>query len=292
MTASRPRFQSLELDIAGQHIAGIRREALGSAEARILCLHGWLDNANSFLPLMPELPACDLVAIDLPGHGYSTHLHDSYSFPQMMLLARRVIAELQWEECVIMGHSLGGSVAALLAAAAPETVSALISIDSCGPLSEAASEWPARMRRALAERLEENRFASRRFATPDEAVASRLRATTMELRSAQLIIDRQLDLHDGEFHWRFDPTLRYSSWLYQSEEQVRAALAAIECPSLFIIADEGFPAQREETDGRLACVSNLRRIDLTGHHHLHMDTPEPVAAAINAFLGTTPALGG
>jgi hypothetical protein len=31
---------------------------------------------------------------------------------------------------------------------------------------------------------------------------------------------------------------------------------------------------------------------LPGHHHLHMDTPEPVAAAINRFLDAMPALGG
>ena len=38
-----------------------------------LCLHGWLDNANSFLPLAEKLPQLQLVAIDLPGHGQSDH---------------------------------------------------------------------------------------------------------------------------------------------------------------------------------------------------------------------------
>ncbi|MFT6691664.1 MAG: pimeloyl-ACP methyl ester carboxylesterase, partial [Colwellia sp.] len=50
----------------------------------VLCLHGYLDNAASFLPLMQEIvqpisQKSDLllnrriIALDWPGHGYSDH---------------------------------------------------------------------------------------------------------------------------------------------------------------------------------------------------------------------------
>ncbi len=41
----------------------------GQDEPITLCLHGWLDNAASFLPLMPYLPDRRIIAIDWPGHG-------------------------------------------------------------------------------------------------------------------------------------------------------------------------------------------------------------------------------
>ena len=40
---------------------------------KVMCLHGWLDNAASFVPLAPYLKDFDLLAIDLAGHGLSSH---------------------------------------------------------------------------------------------------------------------------------------------------------------------------------------------------------------------------
>ena len=40
-------------------------------ERPILASHGWLDNAGSFALLAPLLPECEIVALDLAGHGRS-----------------------------------------------------------------------------------------------------------------------------------------------------------------------------------------------------------------------------
>jgi hypothetical protein len=37
----------------------------------VIALHGWLDNANSFARLAPQLKGLRIVALDLAGHGYS-----------------------------------------------------------------------------------------------------------------------------------------------------------------------------------------------------------------------------
>ena len=51
-------------------------EAIQSGEGSvtpIVSLHGWLDNADSFRPMMPFIADRPWVSLDLPGHGLSQH---------------------------------------------------------------------------------------------------------------------------------------------------------------------------------------------------------------------------
>ena len=252
---------------------------------RLLCLHGWLDDAASFVPLMPHLPDVDVVALDLPGHGASDWFDGGYAFTETVYRVRRAMQALGWPSCHVAGHSLGGCIAPQLAVAAPEAVSSLILIEASGALSEEADALPARLRRALEERLDIARFASRTYPDPDAAVAARLRAARMAPGSARLIVERQICRVDGGWQWRFDPRLRTASAPYQTEAQVRAVLAAVTCPTLTVIATDGFLAARADTEDRLGRLRRRTSVTLPGRHHLHMDSPEPVAAAARRFLG-------
>lgn len=289
----KPTLESVKLTIDGTDIAGIRqRDRNTSDQPRMLCVHGWLDNANSFVPMMPYLPAFDLVAIDLPGNGYSDALPGGYQLHELGFLLCRIIQALQWSDCHLTGHSLGGGLIPLAAVAHPAAVKSLTLIEASGPLSESASELPERMRRAFKDRINTERFESRIFADKQSAVDARLRAAKMNTASARLIIDRQLKQTDDGYTWRFDKRWRYASAQYQTEEQVQTVLKAVHCPTLAVLADEGYLAGRDNTDVRMNCLDQFESVTLPGYHHLHMDTPEPVAAAINRFLQTTPAMGG
>lgn len=312
----RPRLESITLDIDGITLAGIRQRkpdtsppapvriagsqtdhlsstpaVVHDAQPRMLCLHGWLDNANSFVPMMPSLPAFDLVAIDLPGHGYSEPLPQGYALHELCYQVTRIIEALGWPDCHLVGHSLGGNIAPLVAVASPEQVSSLIMIEACGPLSEPAEALPARMARSLKDRRKAERFNSRIFTDRQQAIDARLRAARMAMPSARLIIDRQLIDGPEGLRWRFDPRWRQASPQYMSEEQVQSILRAITCPTLTVLAHDGYLSERDTTGQRLQCLSHNETLWLTGHHHLHMDTPEPVAAAINRFLNAMPDLG-
>ncbi len=289
----RPTLQSITLDVDGMTVAGIRQfSPEAQSQPRLLCLHGWLDNANSFVPMMPYLPAFDLIAVDLPGHGYSDPSTKGYQQAEVMVHVVKIMQALGWDECHLMGHSMGGGIAPLVAVATPERISSLTLIEASGPLSETADALPERLGRALQDRLTPDKYASRTFVNKDEAVAARLKVAKMHTASAKLIIDRQVIEDADGLRWRFDPALRMASYQYQTEEQVHAILSALGCPTLSVVANQGYLATRAETAERLAQIRHHTTVSLTGHHHLHMDTPEPVAAAINQFLGTTPALGG
>ncbi|MFT6302910.1 MAG: pimeloyl-ACP methyl ester carboxylesterase [Granulosicoccus sp.] len=289
----QPQIESVTLNVDGKTVTGIRQHDPSIKDApQMLAIHGWLDNANSFVPLMPYLPAFDLVAIDLPGNGYSDWLSQGYSFHELCYQLTRIIESLGWEQCHILGHSLGGCIAPMLAVANPQMVKTLTLIEASGPLSEAPDKLPARVAKAMKDRLDPRRFESRLFDNKREAIEARLRAAKMAPTSAKLIVDRQVVKEDGGYRWRFDPRWRMASAQYQTEEQVKAVLSAVPCPTLAVIADEGYLAQRPEHESRLACLQERHSVTLPGHHHLHMDSPEPVAAAINDFLKTLPAMGG
>jgi len=290
--------EPLQLDLDGLAIHGLRRRPVNpggkndAAPPRLLCLHGWLDNAASFQPLMAHLPGADIVALDLPGHGLSDHLPHAgstgYGLFETALIVRRALTALGWSRCVPVGHSMGGCIAPLLAVAAPDVVERLVLLDASGPLSEEADALPQRLIRAFDDRLATGRFASRTFERSEDAVRARLKATVMEPDSARLIVLRQLvECDGGGWRWRFDPALRFASAQYQTEAQVHALLAAVEVPVLAIVADRGYLARRGDTASRLACLRAGQRVDLPGHHHVHMDTPVPVAEAVERFLRET-----
>lgn len=288
-----PRPEAITLHVNGKSINGIRHRVQDEdAPTKVLCLHGWLDNANSFLPMMSLLPDIDLVAIDLPGHGFSDHLDSTYSVPDSAYWAAAAIKAIGWEQCHIIGHSLGGIIAPLVAAGAPELVESLILIESSGALTSEANEFVDRLQKSMSDQLEQGKYKSRVYKTKDDAINARLRSAKMETNSARLIIDRQLAESKDGWRWRFDPKLRISTAHRLTEDHVREINKQIECPVLTIIAKDGFLTSREQTANRMDLIKDHRSVLLAGNHHLHMDTPEPVAAAINQFLKTTPAMGG
>lgn len=255
---------------------------------RILCIHGWLDNANSFSPLMQLIDDAEIIALDLPGHGHSDHQQSIYSLAAQAHTVLAVADKLDWQTFTLLGHSLGGCIAPFATAAAKDRVEKLILIEAAGPRSEPPESLPARIAQFHEDMSKPNKYQSRIFDSVDQAVESRLRANRMTPDSARLIIERQLKQVDVDsnlkWQWRFDSKLRVTSPSYFTEAQVQAVLAAIECQTLCILADDGYLADRAETEERLKNIKNLQIKTLKGNHHLHLDTPQPVADQINQFL--------
>ena len=283
MTAMRP----CAVETAFGTIAGLRSGEAGAP--RVLALHGWLDNAASFLPLSQHLRGIDLVAIDLPGHGASTHLPLPADY-LLITFARTAFAAadaLGWERFALLGHSLGGVVASVMASAQPHRIERLLAIEALGALAEKEERTTQRLRDAFdAHRT----LADKQLRVfPDIATAARARmqAGTGALgeTAALLLVERGLRRVDGGFAWRSDPRLTMPTAVRMSEAQSRDLVANIECPTRVIYADPPqsyFPdALRRE---RAAMLRNGELVVLPGSHHLHMDDAAGTAAAIGDFF--------
>ncbi len=290
MAPADVRSEEITLEIPGARLAGKR---WGDPEGRpLLGLHGWLDNANTHDRLAPLLleadPSLCLVALDLPGHGRSSHKPDGtpYHFADWIADVAHALDALGWSRCSLIGHSMGAGISSLLAGTEPERFDRVVLLEGLGPLIEPEDGAPRRLERALErERAKlRNRRPKKLHGSPEDAAAKVAEVSRMRIDSARLLIERGLEAVEGGHRWRADSRLRQHSRLRLTEGQVLAFLGRIACPVLLVQAEDGFPYDPELMKGRVARVPDIRVETLPGSHHVHLDDPEAVARLVIPFL--------
>lgn len=256
----------------------------------MLALHGWLDNAASFLPLAEHLDAnLRIVALDLVGHGQSDHRSPdaSYPFTEWVPDVFRAADELGWQRFSLLGHSLGAAVASMATGTFPQRIEALCLIEGLGPLTAPAEEAPDRLATHLAARERLKAKTPPVYKTEAEALQARAEAGDFKDPESILpVVRRGLKAVPGGYTWASDPRLKLPTALRLTHEQALAFLGRIACPAFLIKAEAGLAAAHGAHFVELSQrVKGLRIETLAGGHHLHMDDPEPVARLIEAFFG-------
>ena len=277
------------LDLPLGRIAGLRGGTPGAP--RVLALHGWLDNAASFVPLAAEFERSglhiELVAPDLPGHGRSAHLAPGadYSFAGALHAVLDIADALGWDQFALLGHSMGAGIASLVAAGAPERVQRLLAIEALGALPEAAERTVARLREAVAATRALPGKRLRVFPGLEPAVRARMRANDLGEAAARLLVERGVREVAGGFEWSSDPRLTLPTMVRMTPAQVRHLIGGIECPTRVIHADPPQPYLPEPLRSEhAALLPRGELLVLPGGHHLHMEDPRAVAAAIGDFF--------
>ncbi len=252
----------------------------------IIALHGWLDNAASFDFLAPELSDYYIVAIDLPGHGLSGFIPEGASYHLMDVVANviRIFDELNWTKAILLGHSLGAAIGSIVASAFPERVEKLIMIDAIGPLSEDVVQGPQRLGRAVAKLIAAGKHQRSVYPTLEGMAKYRAETGGISVEAALRLTERGCETVDGGYTWRFDRRLLLPSLTYMTEEQVRVFLRDIKVPSLLLSGDDGIMIDNPLLEQRIAEVKNIVHTSIQGHHHIHMDSHQAVAGAIQQFL--------
>lgn len=276
-----------ELSIALAHLT-LRALVWGEPSAPpLLALHGWLDNAGSFAQLAPLLARrFRVIALELPGHGHSDHpaAGASYHYLDHVQTVLETIEVLQLQGCILLGHSLGAGIAALIAATAPPGIERLLLIEGLGPLGDDGSQTLQRFRDAHAPRAEGNR-PLRVFRDIDQAVSARCIASGMRAELARPIVERGLTRIGDGWRWRSDPRLTRPSPVRLAESQIHALLRGIEIPTALLLAQPAtsyLPSvpMRQRAD----CVPRITVSHMNGGHHLHLEHAAAVADWIAAAV--------
>ncbi len=252
-----------------------------------LALHGWLDNAASFDRLAPMLEQCHIVAIDLPGHGFSEHQAPG-SFIHMIDIAAisiQVANHLGWGSFALLGHSLGACINTLIAGSIPDRIRWAVMIDALGPITFPAKHAPIQFRKFVEELSAKPNKTPPLYKTLEDALQARLKVNPMKESSGRIIVERGLkQLENGQWTWRTDPRLLMPTVLHFTDEQVLAFLQEITCSVGIIRPDSGYPFPQELIQHQLKALKRGEIFHLPGQHHVHLDSPTEVANLIQSFF--------
>ena len=271
-------------DLAGFSLAA---KVWGPENGRpLLALHGMLDNAASFDLLAPHLNNYRIVALDLPGTGFSSH------YPEGVLpywkgdafLLLQLIEQLGWKDFDIIAHSLGSLIGLTLAAIIPEKIHKLVLLYVLGPLMVFQDNAHEYLKKAADTFLHYQDHPPTIFANKEAAIQDRMTFGSVSYQAARVLVERGTKKTDAGYVWTFDRRVRCGYTTFPFDDSVRALLSMVKNPICLIRGDKGLRYPENIFDGRVASVSNLQIHYFNGGHHLHLDNSAPIAKIIREFL--------
>ncbi|KAM9248058.1 serine hydrolase-like protein 2 [Leptosomus discolor] len=293
-------FSELKFPVPWGHVAA---KAWGPSEGYpVLCLHGWLDNANTFDKLIPLLPkGCYYVAMDFSGHGLSSHrpAGSPYHFLDYVSDVRRVTAALQWRRFTLMGHSMGGSVAGMFCFLYPELVDKLILLESLGFLlaPEDTEVWLKSERMAIDTLLSLEAKQQTPKARSREAALQRLLEANRHLTAegGAILLQRGATETPAGLVYNRDMRVHTQSRESFTVEQCVKILRKVQDRILIILAQDGLlvlekidsynhfmKLLRQELESTLK--EQIQLVEVPGSHFVHLNEPEVVSGIIGNFL--------
>lgn len=267
----------------------------GGGGRPLLAVHGFTGSKDDFTHLVEPLAGrgWHVVAPDLRGHGASDHPpgRESYDFP---LLAADVLAlagALSWDRFTVVGHSMGGMLAQLLALEHPHRVAGMVLVSTFhGPVRGVDPDLVqlgsmiveqagmAGLHQALTARRQQNPRAAAMF---ERMVRER---PGWEERSERRLLATSPDL------WRaLAPR-------FLTQEDRLAPLARIGVPTEVIVGEDD-QAMRADCERIAAAVPGARLAVVPGAAHAPQFENEPafwrsLVDALDRLAAGTPVPGG
>ena len=260
-------------------VSGVRwrsRETEGQGSETIVYLHGVLASSASWKHVLASAAAGrPAIAVDFPGFGCSDRpwpFDYTVSGEAASLLgyldARRI------ERAVLVGNSLGGSVAMVIAAGHPERVAALVLVAPATP--ETPIPWPLRLLRIPVLGEAAMALANRPF------VAYNLRHRLYA--RAERVTDAEID--DAWFPLTIPGTARAALAAIRSDPRRYIGLEArIRVPTLIVWGREDRLLPSRGAESVASRIAGSRLVVLPEAGHLpQREVPDAFSSAVAGFL--------
>ncbi|XP_063502479.1 sn-1-specific diacylglycerol lipase ABHD11 isoform X5 [Symphalangus syndactylus] len=242
----------------------------GGAEPRLLdgeaalpavvFLHGLFGsktNFSSIAKILAQQTGRRVLTVDARNHGDSPHSPDM-SYEIMSQDLQELLPQLGLVPCAVVGHSMGGKTAMLLALQRPELVERLIAVDISPVESTGVSHFATYVAAMRAINIPDELPRSHARKLADEQLSS----VVQDMVVRQFLLTNLVEV-DGRFVWKVN--------LDALTQHLDKILAFPQSPSHHPEIMRLFPRAQMQT------VPN------TGHW-IHADRPQDFIAAIRGFL--------
>jgi len=244
----------------------------------VICCHGWLDQAAAWDAVAIKLVARGfrVVAPDHRGHGHSawTPGGSTYHFMEYVADLDALVDALALQDPILVGHSMGGTIASLWAGLRPGGPAGLVLLDGLGP---PRVETESAVDQAVAF-LDQNRTApARRLVASPEAAAEKIRRTNAGLSESQALAlaHRAVEATPDGWAWRWDPLHRTRAAVAYDADRHMAILRRIECPVAVGVGSQSWYAMMPDLESRVSAIGPLvaHETFACGHdlHHAEVD---------------------
>ena len=250
------------------------RDLGGAGKPPLVVLHGLLGSSRNWLTTGGDLAArYHVLAPDLRNHGKSPH-GDSMDYPAMMADLLAWLDAQGLAKVTLMGHSMGGKVAMLLACRHPERVERLIVVDIAPKdyLSHAHRAEFAAMNELRLDTLQSRGEAELRFESRVSDWAMRKFLTT----------NLERDEATGGWRWQINlPVITQA--LPEIEGNPLASEDRFPGPVLFVTGGKSHYVREEDLSVITAHFPKAERKVIAGSgHNPHMEARAEFVAAVLA----------
>ncbi|MEA2140876.1 MAG: hypothetical protein QOC91_975 [Solirubrobacteraceae bacterium] len=251
----------------------------------LVFVHGLSGSWPNWLEQLPAFARDHrVIAIDLPGFGYSPMPGEQLSIAGYARMLDRLLGQLEIDAAAVVGNSMGGFIAAELAIADPQRVERLVLVSAAG----ISTHQPRGSRRAVPalRRLERILMASGAWvASKSDTVArrARLRQATLNVvarhpsrLSAPLAAEQLRGAGKAGFIQGLEAVLDY---------EIRERLGEIACPTLIVWGDRDRLIDVRDADVFAELIPNSRKVVFADTGHVAMlERPDEFNALLAVFL--------
>ena len=259
--------------------------SVGTAGPRIAFLHGLFGQGRNWNQIAKAVSGPDgadarCLLVDLPDHGRSPWSQEFSLDAYADAVAATLRAEGDEDRWAVVGHSLGGKVAMVLALRHPELVERLVVVDIAPKGYGSLERFEGYIREMQALPLAEltsRGDAEARFTEPDPGVKAFL-LQNLRRDGQAWRWQVNLDLVAGDAALGVDS--RIADWPDDLDE-----LPAYEGPVLWVAGGDSRYVRREDGERMRRHFPRTRLFTIKGAGHwVHTDAPEIIVTALRRFV--------
>lgn len=239
----------------------------GGAKPPLVLLHGLLGNGPCWTPVARALQdEYDVVMPDARGHGQSSAPLHGYRYDDHARDVVGLIESLRLASPIVLGHSMGGMTAAVVASQLGDALRGVVLVDPTF-LS------PERQREVCDSDVADQHRRLLKLSKGELLAQMRARHSRRTPEMIDLLVEARRQTRQSAFDVLTPPNPPY-----------RELVRAIEVPILLAIGDD--PVVSPETARELQKLNPLVRIaQIPGAGHgLPFDQPERLAEAVRSFI--------